>query len=90
MVRLTSAIADWPERYGVRASCIVPGWIGLPRAIAEAQAMPVGDRPGLIAPELISEEVLRLIEDPQSGRQIVVMEGEKATEYFAAPALRLA
>jgi NAD(P)-dependent dehydrogenase (short-subunit alcohol dehydrogenase family) len=89
VVRLTSALADWPERYGVRVSCIVPGWIGLPRAIAEVQAMSPADRPALIAPELIATEVLRLIDDPQSGGQILVMNEEMATESFAAPGLRL-
>jgi NAD(P)-dependent dehydrogenase (short-subunit alcohol dehydrogenase family) len=32
LIRLTTALADWPGRYGVRVSCVVPGWIGLARA----------------------------------------------------------
>lgn len=89
MVRLTSAVADWPERYGVRVSCIVPGWIGLPRAVAEVGAMPPADRPALIDPELIAAEVLRLVDDPRSGGQVLVMNEEMPTESFAAPGLRL-
>jgi NAD(P)-dependent dehydrogenase (short-subunit alcohol dehydrogenase family) len=30
LIRLTTAVADWDERFGVRVSCVVPGWIGLP------------------------------------------------------------
>jgi 3-oxoacyl-[acyl-carrier protein] reductase len=89
LVRLTSAVADWPERYDIRVSCVVPGWIGLPRAIAEVQAMAAAERPSLIAPEAIAAEVLALIEDPRSGGKILVMQEATPTQSFIAPGLRL-
>ncbi len=89
LVRLTSAVADWPQRYGVRVSCVVPDWIGLPRAIAEVEAMPEAQRPALIAPESIAAEVLGLIEDPLSGGRALVMQEAEPTRSFSAPGLRL-
>jgi 3-oxoacyl-[acyl-carrier protein] reductase len=87
LVRLTSSVADWGERYGVRVSCVVPGWIGLPRAVAEVQAMPADRRPSLIAPEQIAAEVIRLVEDRDSGGEVVVMEEGKPARSFSAPGL---
>ena len=74
LIRLTSALADWPDRFGIRVACVVPGWIGLPRAQAKIAAMPVTDRPATVAPGEIAAEVVRLILDPDSGGQVVVME----------------
>jgi NAD(P)-dependent dehydrogenase (short-subunit alcohol dehydrogenase family) len=79
--------ADWGERYGVRVSCVVPGWIGLPRAVAEVQAMPADRRTSLIAPEQIAAEVTRLVEDRNSGGEVVVMEEGKPPRSFSAPGL---
>lgn len=39
LIRFTTAVSDFADRYGVRVSCIVPHWIGLPRAIAEYEQM---------------------------------------------------
>jgi NAD(P)-dependent dehydrogenase (short-subunit alcohol dehydrogenase family) len=39
LIRFTTAVADFVDRYGVRVSCVVPHWIGLPRAIAEYERM---------------------------------------------------
>jgi NAD(P)-dependent dehydrogenase (short-subunit alcohol dehydrogenase family) len=70
LIRLTTAIADWQH---VRVSCIVPGWIGLPRAHEEIQQLPPGQRPRLIPPESIATTVLELIDDPDSAGRIVVI-----------------
>jgi NAD(P)-dependent dehydrogenase (short-subunit alcohol dehydrogenase family) len=79
LIRLTTSLADWSDRFGVRVACVAPGWIGLPRAIEAVAAMPAADRPLLIAPEQIAAEVLRLVTDARSGGQVVVMdEGEPA------------
>lgn len=75
LIRFTTSIGDWAERYGVRASCVVPGWIGLPRAVEEVRTMAVNDRPSLVPPEDIATEVLRLVTDPTSGGRVVVMDG---------------
>jgi 3-oxoacyl-[acyl-carrier protein] reductase len=85
LIRLTTSLADWSDRFGVRVACVAPGWIGLPRAIAEVAAMPAADRPLLIAPEHIAAEVLRLVTDARSGGQVVVMdEGEPARTLTAS------
>jgi NAD(P)-dependent dehydrogenase (short-subunit alcohol dehydrogenase family) len=70
LIRLTTAIQDWP---GVRVSCIVPGWIGLPRAHEEIQRLPPERRPRLIPPQHIAETVLELIDDPASAGRVVVI-----------------
>ena len=88
LVRLTSSLADWGERYGVRVSCVVPGWIGLPRAVAEVQAMPADRRPSLIAPEEIAAEVVGLVEDPNSSGALVVMDEGEPARSWSAPGLR--
>ena len=44
LIRLTTALADWSDRFGVRVACVAPGWIGLPRAIDEV-ARDAGRRP---------------------------------------------
>src|SRR4051812_32369584 len=74
LIRLTTAVADWNERFGVRVSCVVPGWIGLPRALDEVAAMPEADRPALIPPQAIADAVLALIEDERSAGRVVVID----------------
>jgi 3-oxoacyl-[acyl-carrier protein] reductase len=74
LIRLTTSLTDWADRFGIRVSCVVPGWIGLPRAMREVAAMPAAARPSLIPPDVIAGEVLRLITDPRSGGQVVVMD----------------
>lgn len=85
LIRLTTALADWSDRFGVRVACVAPGWIGLPRAVDEVAAMPAGARPPLIPPALIAAEVLRLVTDARSGGRVVVMdEGEPARTLTAS------
>jgi len=77
LIRLTTALADWGDRFSVRVACVVPGWIGLPRAVREVAAMPASARPMLVPPNHIANEVLRLVTDVRSGGQVVVIdEGE--------------
>jgi NAD(P)-dependent dehydrogenase (short-subunit alcohol dehydrogenase family) len=71
LIRFTTSVADWK----VRVACVVPGWIGLPRAFAERDAMPEDARPPLIAPARIAAEVLALVTDPRSAGRVVVIEG---------------
>jgi NAD(P)-dependent dehydrogenase (short-subunit alcohol dehydrogenase family) len=89
LIRLTTALADWEERFGVRVACVVPGWIGLPRALAEVSALPPAERPPLIPPEAIAAEVLALVDDPDAaGRVIVMQEGWPAWTLAPTPAPR--
>jgi NAD(P)-dependent dehydrogenase (short-subunit alcohol dehydrogenase family) len=79
LIRFTISVGDWAERFGVRVACVVPGWIGLPRAVDEVAAMPPGERPALIPPGQVAAEVLTLVTDPGSGgRVVVIREGEPA------------
>jgi 3-oxoacyl-[acyl-carrier protein] reductase len=83
LIRLTTAVADWRERFGIRVSCVVPGWIGLPRAVEQLRAMPVGDRPALVPPADIANEVLRLVTDPASAGRVVLMDGGEPVRTLA-------
>ena len=79
LIRFTTAVSDFADRYGVRVSCIVPHWIGLPRAIAEYEQMNIEEQRrsgGLIDPEVIADTVIDLALDPNcAGRVIVVRAG---------------
>jgi NAD(P)-dependent dehydrogenase (short-subunit alcohol dehydrogenase family) len=79
LIRFTTSLADWDERFGVRVACVVPGWIGLPRALAQVAAIPAAARPALIAPGQIAAAVVALVRDPASaGRVVVIDEGRPA------------
>jgi NAD(P)-dependent dehydrogenase (short-subunit alcohol dehydrogenase family) len=88
LIRFTTAVADFVDRYGVRVSCVVPHWIGLPRAIAEYERMRSEQRErsgGLVDPEVISEVVIQLASDPDSAGRVVVVRPERAP-YAIDPA----
>lgn len=74
LIRLATSLTDWSDRFGIRVSCVVPGWIGLERALDEVAAMPASDRPALIPPADVAEQVVRLVADPASAGSVVVME----------------
>ena len=71
LIRLTTAVQDWAP--DVRVSCIVPGWIGLPRAHEEIKQIPPDQRPRLIPPEHIARTALELIDDPDSAGRVIVI-----------------
>ena len=85
VIRFTTALADWTNRFGVRVACVVPGWIGLPRALDEVANLPATKRPTLIQPEAIAAEVLRLVTDSQSGGRVVVMDEGEPARTLAGP-----
>ena len=65
LVRLTTALAGLAEE-GVVVTCVVPGWVGLPRAHAERAALDPDERaatPELVPPELVAAEVVGLVRD---------------------------
>lgn len=80
LVRFTTSVADWRERYGVRVNCIVPGWVGLARAVDELAALPEEERaqaPALVPPEAIADQVLRLVtDDSLAGRVVTMLDAE--------------
>jgi NAD(P)-dependent dehydrogenase (short-subunit alcohol dehydrogenase family) len=76
LIRFTTAVADFDERYGVRVGCVVPHWIGLPRAVAELQAMGPAARVasgGLVEPDVVADAVLALADDPSSAGRVVIV-----------------
>lgn len=82
LIRFTTSLADWRERYGVRVNCVVPGWIGLARAHAELAALSPSERasaPALVPPESIAAQVLRLAHDESlAGRVVTMLDGDRA------------
>jgi 3-oxoacyl-[acyl-carrier protein] reductase len=79
LIRFTTALGDWAERYGVRVNCVVPHWIGLDRAVREYQQMTALQRElsgGLVDPELVADTIVDLALDQTSaGRVIMIRAG---------------
>jgi len=74
LIRLTTSLTDWAERYGIRVSCVVPGWIGLPRALDEVAVLPPTERSPLVPPTEIAAEVVRLAADEDAAGRVVIMD----------------
>lgn len=88
LIRFTTAVADFADRYGVRVSCVVPHWIGLPRAVAEFDRMDTKARVrsgGIVDPQLVADVVLELADDPESAGRVVVVRAGRAP-YAIDPA----
>ena len=71
LLRWTTAASG--SDYPVRMNCIVPGWIGLPRAYRERAALPPGRQPELVSPDHIAAEVVRLAGDDEADGQVIRM-----------------
>jgi NAD(P)-dependent dehydrogenase (short-subunit alcohol dehydrogenase family) len=80
LIRFTTAVADWRDRYGVRVNCVVPGWVGLERAHRDLAAMSSAERataPTLVPPETIAAQALQLIQDESlAGRVVSMLDGD--------------
>jgi 3-oxoacyl-[acyl-carrier protein] reductase len=75
LIRFTSSVRGLTG-LGIRVSCVVPHWIGLPRARAEFDRMPQEEQVrsgGLVDPEVVAATVVALIEDDTSGGRIVAI-----------------
>jgi 3-oxoacyl-[acyl-carrier protein] reductase len=80
LIRFTSSVAGLEESHGVRVTCVVPGWIGLPRAHAELAAMPEPERsvaPPLVPPEALVAVALGLIRDGRAGAVVEFLRGDQ-------------
>jgi NAD(P)-dependent dehydrogenase (short-subunit alcohol dehydrogenase family) len=78
LIRFTTALGDLHKTSKVRVNCIVPGWIGLDRAVEELAAMPPAQRasmPNLIPPEDIAATVERFVADDTLSGQIAILDG---------------
>ncbi|MHA3701471.1 SDR family NAD(P)-dependent oxidoreductase [Jatrophihabitans sp. YIM 134969] len=79
LIRFTTAVADWRERFGVRVTCVVPGWIGLPRAQQQWAELPEAERaatPPLVPPSEVAAQIVRLARaDDLAGRVVTMLAG---------------
>lgn len=88
LIRFTSSLADLAMTKGVRVSCLVPHWIGLPRAHREFEALSDEKRKeaiGLVPPEQLAAQVVRLLEDDHSEGRIVALR-PRHDPYLLSPA----
>ncbi len=77
LVRFTTAVAGLADD-GVRVSCVVPHWIGLPRAYDEWSRMTPDERAasgGIVPVDEVVDAVLGLADDPASAGRVVELRG---------------
>jgi 3-oxoacyl-[acyl-carrier protein] reductase len=78
LIRFTTSVSGLAETHGVRVSCVVPHWIGLPRAYDEWAALSADERAesgGLVPAEEVVDTVLSLADDPGSAGRVVELRG---------------
>jgi 3-oxoacyl-[acyl-carrier protein] reductase len=75
LVRFTTSLADPATRRRARVMAVVPGWIGLERAVAEWEALTPAEREGvsLIPPEHVVRAVLDLVSSGHAGDVVEVL-----------------
>jgi 3-oxoacyl-[acyl-carrier protein] reductase len=81
LIRFTSSVRGLASSRGIRVSCVVPHWIGLERARREFEQLSARERAqtgGLVDPNVIAAEVVRLIEDDDSAGLIVAIRSDRA------------
>jgi len=88
LVRFTSCVRGLAADRGVRVSCVVPHWIGLARADLEFQRLSPQEQArsgGLVDPDVVAAEVVRLIEDDDSAGFIRAIRANRSP-YLLDPA----
>jgi NAD(P)-dependent dehydrogenase (short-subunit alcohol dehydrogenase family) len=78
LIRFTTAVSGLVDTHGVRVSCVVPHWIGLPRAHEEWQHLSDAERResgGLVPRAEVVDTVLALAADPSSAGKVVELRG---------------
>jgi NAD(P)-dependent dehydrogenase (short-subunit alcohol dehydrogenase family) len=78
LIRFTTSVCGLAETHGVRVSCVVPHWIGLPRAYDEWQALSPAEREasgGIVPAEEVVDAVVSLAEDATSAGRVVELRG---------------
>lgn len=76
LVRFTTAMGGEGGQTRQRVVCVVPDWVGLPRAYEELAALPASRRAGLpplIPPEEVLAAVLGLIDDDSASGAVVAL-----------------
>jgi NAD(P)-dependent dehydrogenase (short-subunit alcohol dehydrogenase family) len=78
LIRFTTSVAGLAESHGVRVSCVVPHWIGLPRAYDEWASLSAEEREasgGLVPAGEVVAAVLSLADDPDSAGRVLELRG---------------
>ncbi len=75
LVRFTTALADPVTRRRARVMAVVPGWIGLDRAVEQWEAMTPAEREGrsLVAPERVVRAVVTLVSSGRAGEVVELL-----------------
>jgi NAD(P)-dependent dehydrogenase (short-subunit alcohol dehydrogenase family) len=88
LIRFTTAVVDAAAKHWVTVNCVVPHWIGLPRAVQEFNRMTPEERKrsgGLVPPEIVASTIVELLTDPDvTGRVMILRAGHQP--YQADPA----
>jgi NAD(P)-dependent dehydrogenase (short-subunit alcohol dehydrogenase family) len=80
LIRFTSCVADWSDRYRIRVNCVIPHWIGFDRARHQFEQLTdqeKHDSGGLVAPALVADTVVALALDAESVGRIVVIRADR-------------
>lgn len=83
LIRFTTASRGLGTAHGVRVMCIVPGWIGLDRAVAEWSSLSADERaavPPLIPPADVAELALTLARSGHAGAVVELRGGRPPIE----------
>jgi 3-oxoacyl-[acyl-carrier protein] reductase len=78
LIRFTTSVSGLASTHGVRVSCVVPHWIGLPRAYDEWASLTADERAatgGIVPAQEVVDTVLGLAEDPTSAGRVVELRG---------------
>lgn len=76
LLRLSTSLAGLATSHGVRVNAVVPGWIGLPRAVEQAGTVSREERPHLVPPGLVADVIERMVVDPaMTGRVCELLSG---------------
>lgn len=90
LIRFTTALVGAAAEHSVTVNCVVPHWIGLPRAVQEFHRMTAEERRrsgGLVAPGLVASTVVDLLTDPEAtGRVVVLRAGHEPYQVDPAAA----
>jgi NAD(P)-dependent dehydrogenase (short-subunit alcohol dehydrogenase family) len=76
LVRFTTAVVGTAAEHSVAVNCVVPHWIGLPRAVQDFDRMTPDERKrsgGLVAPELVASTIVELLTEPDATGQVMIL-----------------
>jgi 3-oxoacyl-[acyl-carrier protein] reductase len=81
LIRFTTAVTGLAATHGVRVSCVVPHWIGLPRAYDEWSRLTPAEQArsgGLVPTREVVDTILGLADDPASAGRVLELTGSLA------------